>query len=288
MNPDASPVNPISAVASSLRRARRPMTGATVLPAAASFHRDAATPGRPGVLFCHGFTGSPASLRPWAEAVADAGYAVSLPRLPGHGTNWHEMQRTEWADWHAAVEREYRRLAERCDGVVVAGLSMGGGLALRLAEDHAEDDDMRAVVLVNPAINSTDPTYRLLGMARHLLASRSSIGNDIALEGTDEASYDRTPLAPAYSMVRAWADVRADLSRIHAPVLLFTSRTDHVVDASSARLITEQVRHLDHRWLEHSWHVATLDHDAPLIVAGTLDLLATLSRSEAASTDGRR
>lgn len=267
-------MNPLPAATALLRRrtSRRPMTGAPVLPAAMPLHRDAGTSGRPGVLFCHGFTGSPASLRPWAEAVADAGYTVSLPRLPGHGTSWQEMQRTEWSDWYAAVEREHRRLSACCDGVVVAGLSMGGGLALRLAEEH----DVRGVVLVNPAINSTDPTYRLLGVARHVLASRSSIGNDIALEGTDEASYDRTPLAPAYSMVRTWADVRAGLSGIDAPVLLFTSRTDHVVDPSSARLITAQVPHVDHRWLEHSWHVATLDHDAPVIEAATLEFLASL------------
>jgi carboxylesterase len=39
-----------------------------------------------GVVLCHGFTGSPQSMRPWAEHLAAAGLSVRLPRLPGHGT----------------------------------------------------------------------------------------------------------------------------------------------------------------------------------------------------------
>ena len=49
---------------------------------------------RHAVLLCHGFTGNPSSLRPWAEAIAAAGHTVHLPRLPGHGTSWQDMART--------------------------------------------------------------------------------------------------------------------------------------------------------------------------------------------------
>ena len=97
----------------------------------APFH----APGGPvGVLFCHGFTGSPASLRGWAEQTAEAGYTVSLPVLPGHATVWQELNVTSWRDWYDAVDAEYRSLRETCDTVFVAGLSMGGSLALRLAQ----------------------------------------------------------------------------------------------------------------------------------------------------------
>ena len=62
--------------------------------------------GSTGVLLCHGFTGSPASLRPWGEHLADEGHTVSLPLLPGHGTDWRELALTRWPDWYTAVERE--------------------------------------------------------------------------------------------------------------------------------------------------------------------------------------
>ena len=46
----------------------------------------AADGGPVGVLVCHGFTGSPRTVRPWAEHLAAAGLTVRAPRLPGHGT----------------------------------------------------------------------------------------------------------------------------------------------------------------------------------------------------------
>ena len=58
-----------------------------------------------GALLCHGFTGSPAALRPWAEYLTGAGFSVELPRLPGHGTHWRDMALTRWPDWYAEIER---------------------------------------------------------------------------------------------------------------------------------------------------------------------------------------
>src|SRR3954465_8826214 len=88
---------------------------------------------RIGVLLSHGFTGQPASMRPWAEALAAKGYAVELPRLPGHGTTWEELNTRTWADWYAELGMAFDRLLVTTDAVVVGGLSMGGALALRLA-----------------------------------------------------------------------------------------------------------------------------------------------------------
>src|ERR1700685_394618 len=64
-----------------------------------------------GVLLCHGFTGSPQALRPWAEYLADQGLTVSLPRLPGHGTTWQDLARTGWRDWFAEVDVAFGKLA---------------------------------------------------------------------------------------------------------------------------------------------------------------------------------
>src|SRR5487761_1724398 len=78
-----------------------------VLPGAEPFEHDG---GRVGVLLCHGFTGSPQSMRPWAEYLAEAGLIVSLPRLPGHGTTWQEMNRTKSGDWYAEAARAFEVL----------------------------------------------------------------------------------------------------------------------------------------------------------------------------------
>ena len=74
-----------------------------------------------------------ASLRPWAGHLASAGLSVRLPLLPGHGTEWQQMQITRWPDWYDCLERELLDLADQCERVFVMGLSMGGTLTLRLA-----------------------------------------------------------------------------------------------------------------------------------------------------------
>ncbi|MEO7351067.1 MAG: alpha/beta fold hydrolase, partial [Marmoricola sp.] len=139
---------------------------------------DAASPrGRIGVLLSHGFTGSPASMKGWGEYLAAQGYAVSVPRLPGHGTTWQEMNTTTWADWNAEVERAFEALSNQVDSVFVCGLSMGGGLALRLAADHP--DRVAGLVLVNPAVGSARKDVKLLPVLKHVIASFPGIANDI-------------------------------------------------------------------------------------------------------------
>lgn len=225
--------------------------------------------GRTGVLLSHGFTGSPASMRPWAEHLAAEGYAVSVPRLPGHGTRWQDLNTRSWGDWVAELERALDELAEEVDTVVVAGLSMGGGLALRLAADHP--DRVAGLVLVNPAVNSDRFDVKLLPVVKWLVPSFPGIANDIKLPGVEEHGYTRTPLKAAASMFGGFTALRRDLGQVRCPVLLFHSAEDHVVDPSSARIILAGVSSTDthEETLHESYHVATLDHDAPAIFEGS-------------------
>jgi carboxylesterase len=219
---------------------------------------------RIGVLLSHGFTGSPASMKPWGEHLAEQGYAVSVPRLPGHGTRWQDMNNTTWADWSNEVARAYADLRARVDVVVVGGLSMGGALALRTAADHP---DVAGLMLVNPAVNSVRKDVKLLPVLKHVVPSMPGIANDIKKPGVEEHGYTRTPLKAADSMFSGYKTLRGDLGRITCPVLLFHSTEDHVVDPSSARIILAGVSSTDtqERMLTDSYHVATLDNDAPAI-----------------------
>ena len=110
----------------------------------------AADGGRVGVVLSHGLTGMPGSLRPWAEALAAAGLTVRLPRLPGHGTRWQDANKVRWQDWYDELERAFDDVRSRCDQIFVAGLSMGGTLALRLAEERGAD--VSGVVVAEPAL----------------------------------------------------------------------------------------------------------------------------------------
>ncbi len=225
--------------------------------------------GRVGVLLSHGFTGSPASMRAWGEHLAAQGYAVSVPRLPGHGTTWQDMNTTTWADWSREVARAFDELAARVDRVFVCGLSMGGGLALRLAADRP--DEVAGLVLVNPAVGTVRKDVKLLPVLKHVIGSFPGIANDIKKPGVEEHGYTRTPLRAADSMFRGYKLLRGDLGRITCPVLLFRSAVDHVVDPSSARIILAGLGSDDKREeiLADSYHVATLDNDAEQIFEGS-------------------
>jgi carboxylesterase len=218
-----------------------------------------------GVLLCHGFTGTPQSMRPWGEYLASRGYTVHVPLLPGHGTTWQEMNATRWQDWYSCVDLAFRQLHETCGHVVVGGLSMGGALALQLAQEHGPR--ISGVVLVNPAVKFDDPRTRLLPVLKHLVGSLEAIGNDVKKEGVTELAYARTPLKAAHSQLVAWQSVIRDLPEVTQPVLLLRSPQDHVVPASSSALILSRIssRDVTEILLGDSYHVATIDNDAPRI-----------------------
>ncbi|MFJ6698708.1 alpha/beta hydrolase [Streptomyces sp. NPDC091272] len=247
-----------------------------VLPGAEPFRHEG---GEVGVLLCHGFTGSPQSLRPWADHLAERGLTVSLPLLPGHGTRWEDMQLTGWQDWYAEVDRELRALRERCSRVFVFGLSMGGALALRLAAKHGEAVD--GIVVVNPGNKVHGLAARTLPLTRHLVRTTKGVCDDIAREGSHEVAYARVPLHAAHSLRQFFKMVDGELPQVTQPLLLLHSPQDHVVPpADSARVLSRVSSHdVTEVLLEQSYHVATLDHDAKRIFDESYAFIGRLAPS---------
>ncbi len=241
-----------------------------VMPGAEAFVHDG---GSTGVLLCHGFTGSPQSLRPWADYLAAAGLSVSLPRLPGHGTTWQDMARTRWEDWYAEVDRAFDLLQARCDEMFVMGLSMGGCLALRLAE--LRGDAIRGLVLVNPSITADTKLFLLAPVLKLVVPSLKGIASDIKNDQVTEAGYDRVPVKAAATLPGLWRITQQHLAELKQPILVYRSVTDHVVGPGSLKLLRQSVPagQLDVRELADSYHVATLDNDAEVIFSGSLEFI---------------
>lgn len=232
-----------------------------------------------GVVVSHGFTGTPASVRDWAVALADAGHSVRLPLLPGHGGTWQDTNRTRWPDWYGAIEAAYLELADRCETVFACGLSMGGTLVTRLAQQYPEK--IAGLVLVNPAYGTKRFDARLAPYIAWAVRSRPSIGGDIKKPGVEEPADDRTPVVAFASLYKLWKLTVADLDKVRAPILMYRSREDHVVDPLSAKLlhagaVNTTVREVV---LEDSYHVATMDNDAPTIFRGSVEFIASLGPS---------
>jgi len=233
--------------------------------------------GSTGALLCHGFTGSPQSLRPWAEYLAEAGLSVWLPRLPGHGTTWQDMARTRWEDWYAEVDRALDELRAHSDEIFVMGLSMGGCLALRLAERRGPS--VSGLVLVNPSVTGDTPLLRLTPALKFVVPSLKGIASDIKKARASEVGYDRTPVEAVDSLRGLWRVTQAQLSDVTQPVLVYRSTDDHVVGPGSLRILRKTLPHLEVRECPDSYHVATLDNDAQAIFAGSLEFVRTHSRA---------
>jgi len=204
-------------------------------------------------------------MRPLAEAVAQAGFTVELPLLPGHGTAVEDMVPTRWEDWSAAAESAYVELAARCEQVAVSGLSMGGTLTCWLAERYPE---IAGIAVINPLVEPPDPESiaGVRGLVDAGTEVLDGIGSDIAKEGVVEDAYPDTPLAAALSLFAGVETVKAGLADIRSPVLLLSSREDHVVAPVSGEVLVASVGGpIEQIHLERSFHVATLDWDAPLI-----------------------
>lgn len=237
---------------------------------------------RTGVVVLHGFTGNPNSTRPTGQALAAAGYRVEVPCLPGHGTSVKDLGRTRYADWYDAAQRVVEHVAATTDRVAVVGLSMGGTLTLDLASSRP--DLVVAAAVINPQI--LDPIQALAKLAPVLqyvapYVPRDLAGlptGDIARPSADEHAYPKVATRAAQSLIGELPRIRRQLADLSQPLLVAYSPQDHSVPPDNARAlrglvgsdaVTEVV-------LERSYHVATLDYDAPALEQALLELLAPL------------
>jgi carboxylesterase len=143
---------------------------------------------------------------------------------------------------------------------------MGAGLALQLAANRGRE--VAGAMLVNAAVNLARRDLVALPVLKHVVRSLPGAADDIKKPGTQRSGYSRTPLKALHAMLTAWRALVQDLPKVTQPLLVFRSTVDHVVDPSSAALIRARVssRDLTERMLENSYHVATLDNDAPIIL----------------------
>jgi carboxylesterase len=214
-----------------------------------------------GILLLHGFTGSPASMRPWAAYLTERGFSVRVPRIPGHGRRWQDLNKTKWQSWPERAEEDLMDLFRRNKKVFIFGLSMGGANTLYLAAKHSSK--LSGIVLVNPMIHIPDPTIKFIEIIKYITPKRPSVGDDIKKPGVTEWGYDALPMKGVAQLHRFLKATRANLKSITCPVLLFHSTEDHVLPVTNTEIVMSELGTSDKRRIEltNSYHVATLDYD---------------------------
>lgn len=232
--------------------------------------RGSGAEGKIGILLVHGFTGSPASMRSWAEFFGARGYTVRVPRLPGHGRDWSDLNSVSWEEWPARAVEELEELHKTCSQVFLLGQSMGGATALHVAAHHG--DAVSGIVLVNPMIHIPGIAAKFAPLLSRFKSQLSPVGDDIKRPGVTEWAYKVMPTKGVVQLAKLLRSSRSTLPVIKAPLLLFHSVEDHVLPVTNTEIIMKEIGSSQKQRVEllNSYHVATLDYDSDIIFENSL------------------
>lgn len=244
---------------------------------AESIEIETASKSKVSILMIHGFTGSVASIAPWVKTMAAFGFSVSAPLLPGHGTSWQQLNKTKWSDWFNCVEQEFKKLRGQSNQVFVAGFSMGGSLALRLAQIYGKD--IAGLILINPSIEDKRLIQRFVPILQFFLprSSRSARknGTDVAAPNPPKHSYGVIPLKALASLQKLWKLVQANLYLINQPIMIGISPQDHVVNPNSKITLLSHINSVKIKSVEfaNSYHNVALDYDLEKLCIETREFI---------------
>ncbi len=234
--------------------------------------------GPAGCLLIHGFTGSAVEMRPMGDYLATHGLTVAAPLLPGHGTSPEDMNHTTWQDWYRHVEAVFAALQSKCEKVFVVGFSLGSLLALHLATEH----EMAGVVALSPAILVRDWRMALVPLLRHFIRFMPKDLDPEHCDLTDREalksfwSYDVHPVPAAYQVHLLQKLVRAELGRIHTPVLIIYATRDMSIHPQSGPTLYKEIGSADKEQLvlHNCGHGLVLDVEREAVFQKVCDWVA--------------
>ncbi|PMC34030.1 lipase [Bacillus sp. UMB0899] len=214
-----------------------------------------------GIVLCHGFNGTPQSMEYIGEHLANYGYTVSIPRLKGHGTHVRDMEASTYEEWIGNLQSAYENLKETCKKVYIVGQSMGGALTLQVASQQ----DVDGIFLINAAV--TDVAYK----EYQYETTPGMIGEgapDIKKPAVHEITYTQVPLKAIHQLLDLMDDTKDKVKHVSSPTVIFKSKIDHVVSPTNSDYIFNHISTSEKLLieLENSYHVASMDYDAPFIV----------------------
>jgi len=223
-------------------------------------------------LLIHGFTATPDCLRPLANHLHSLGFTVAAPLLAGHGTTREHLAKTTWKDWYNSCQKVYLELLDQYNHVTIAGLSLGGVLALKLAQDYPQGVTALAClatpIFLNRWITTLLPV--VVNSPLHYFYKYQKKADADVKDPNARKNYwsiQDMPLESIYSLTKLQHIVRQDLAKIITPSLLMHSRYDSTAPYESLNYIS---KHLSSKvtetvTLENSFHLITIDYEKDIV-----------------------
>lgn len=194
------------------------------------------------ILMIHGLTATPLSVLPIANYFNQVGINVSIPLLPGHGTNPADLLDVGWQDWLQVVENEFQELKKQYSKVHVVGISMGGNIGLCLSAKYQNDTE-KIVSIGTPIflqnqlyIKSALPIYSLF---KDYHKKRIGPGELSYFKHT--GTYTVWPYQSIRELLKIIEQTKSILPLIKSKILVLYSKQDPLVRADSAEFIFDQL-----------------------------------------------
>ncbi len=215
-----------------------------------------------GILIFHGFTGTPDEMLYIAQVLNRNGFTVYVPLLPGHGTEWKNLNYVKSEDIVKFINRSYVFLCSECENIYVTGFSLGGALALFTAEVFP----VKKISLINPMILQSFMSF--LGSAFSFMIPAFPARSDINDKTVSlKNHYNVYPLKGLKEFMKVSGNVASNIRRISCPTCIFYSAQDHLVSAKNTKFIFNNISSSDKKivLLKHSFHIAVADFDKDFI-----------------------
>jgi carboxylesterase len=208
------------------------------------------------VLLLHGLTGTPLEMQVLGEALAEEGYTVHIPLLPGRGTCPDDMDRLCWEDWMRAALHAYDTLAREHGRVAVGGLSAGGTMALDLALRR----DPAALLLYAAVLSVSHRGAYLAPYLWRFVRRWPAPASDMVEPNEMLRCYDPAPVRAMGELISGIGRVRRRLGEIGAPTFVAHSTEDRLVPLSSAAEIVSGLGGpVETMFIHGSGHAITAD-----------------------------
>jgi carboxylesterase len=241
----------------------------------------------------HGFTGTPYEVRYLGEQLARAGFSVSGPRLPGHGTQLADLDATRWQDWAGAVDDAFDTLRATCRRVAVVGQSLGGLLALHLAVRRGPEVACVASLaapLWLDGLGAQVARWAEAGTLERVTPWLRSIkkfsGSDVRdpAAKAENPCYDAIPLRALGELMRFMRVVDAELARVSQPLLVMHATHDHTAPVRCAYRIAEGARAERVRILPRSYHLLAVDVERDIVAEEVISFVRRKTRPTSSAT----
>jgi carboxylesterase len=242
---------------------RRPLGADGIVVGAEGF--TFAREGAPAVLLIHGAGDTPQTLRYLGEALFSCGFHVEAPLLPGHGQTLAAFRRTSADDWVNAARSSFHALQVDHEWVAIAGLSMGGALAIRLA---AEAPRLPALCLMAPYMALRKGADRAARLSRWwgpiVPVVESSEGFSVLdpAERAKSLAYGVFSAAALRALRETVRRANDGLPRVRAPTLIVQSREDNRIAIEDAERTFAKLGAQEKRleWVRGAAHIITVDY----------------------------